>query len=61
MSILDWIDEEINIVRHREDEANDMVLGDSQVTDLGIELSNIRQFSTRKKVVICYPGADTWV
>ena len=35
------MDEEGNIARHREDGANDIVLGDSQVRDLGIELSNI--------------------
>ena len=33
-------------------------LGDSQVRDLGIDLSNIRKFKTRKSVVMCYPEAD---
>ena len=45
-SILDQMDEESNIVRHREAGTNDIVLGDSQVRDLGIELSNIRKVRT---------------
>ena len=40
------MDEESNIVRHREAGTNDIVLGDSQVRDLGIELSNIRKVRT---------------
>ena len=32
------MDKESNIVRHRREGANDAVLGDSQVRDLGIEL-----------------------
>ena len=52
------MDEESNIVRHREDGTNDIVLGDSQVRDLGIEFSNIRRVRARKRVVICCPGED---
>ena len=37
-SVLDQIDEESNIVRDREEGTNDIVLGDSQVKDLGIGL-----------------------
>ena len=40
-----------NIVRDREDGTNDIVLGDSQFRDLGIELSNIRKVRGRKRVV----------
>ena len=58
-SILGQMDEENNISRHREDGTNDITLGDSQVRDLGTELSNIRIFRTRKRVVMCYLGADT--
>ena len=47
-----------NIVRDREDGTNDIVLGDSQFRDLGIELSNIRKVRGRKRVVMCYPGVD---
>ena len=32
-------------------------LGDSKVRGLGIEPLNIRKFRTRKRVVMCYPGA----
>ena len=35
-----------------------IVLGDSQVRYLRIELLNIRKFKTRKRVVMCYPGAE---
>ena len=59
-SLLGQMDEETNIVRHRKDETNNIVLGDSQVRDLGIELSNIRKIGTRKRVVMCYPGADIY-
>ena len=52
------MDEESNIVREREDGTNDIVLGDYQVKDLGIELSNIIKFRGRKRAVMCYPGAD---
>ena len=48
-SILDQMDEESNIVRHKEDRTNDIVLGVSLVKDLGIELSSIRKFRTRKR------------
>ena len=43
------MDEQSNIVRHRVNGANDIVLGDSHVGDLGIELSNIRKFKTRER------------
>ena len=49
------MDEESNM--HMEEGANDIVLGDSWVRDLGIEPSNIRKLRTRKRVVMCYPGA----
>ena len=52
------MDEESNIIKDREVGKNYAVLGDSQIRDLGIKLSNIRKFRTRKKVVICCPGAD---
>ena len=58
-SILDWMDEKSNIFRYREDGANYMVLRDSQVRDLGIEVLNIRKFRIRKRVVMCYPRVDT--
>ena len=45
------------MVSQREDETNDIVLGDSQVRDLGMELSRRMKLGTRKKVVMCYPGA----
>ena len=45
-SILDQMNEESNPVRHREDETNDIVLGGSQVKDLGIEHLNTRKFRT---------------
>ena len=45
-SILDQMNEESNPVRHREDETNDIVLGGSQVKDLGIEHLNTRKFMT---------------
>ena len=48
-SILDQMDEESNIVRHKEDRTNDIVLGVSLVKDLGMELSSIRKFRTRKR------------
>ena len=57
-SILDQMDEESNIAKHREDGTNYIVLGDSQVRYLGIELSNIRKVRDRKRVVTCYLGAD---
>ena len=57
-SILDQIDEESNIVRDREHGTNNIVLGDSQVRDLGIELSNIGKVRVRKRLVMCYPRAD---
>ena len=57
-STLDQMDEENIIVRHREDGTNDKVLEDSQIRDLGIELSNIRKFRTRKRIEMCYLGAD---
>ena len=57
-SILDQMDEESNIARHKEDGTNNIVLGDSQVKDLGIELSNIRKFRAGKGVVMCYPGVE---
>ena len=47
-SILGQMDEVSNLVRHREDGTNDVVLWDSQIMALGIELSNIRKFRTRK-------------
>ena len=53
-----FCDEESNIVRDREDGTNDTVLGDSQVRDLGIELLNIGKVSTRKRLVMYFPGAD---
>ena len=52
------MDEESNIVRDREDGTNDVVFGDFQDRNLGIELSNIRKFGARKRVVMCYLGAD---
>ena len=36
----------------------DIILKDSQVRDFGIELSNIRKFKERKRIVMCYPGTD---
>ena len=42
------MDEESNIVRYKEDVTNDIVLGDSQVRDLGIEFSNMRKLRTKK-------------
>ena len=56
--ILNQIQEEKNIVRHRECGTKDIVLGDSQVTNLEIELSNIRKFRARMRVDMYYPGAD---
>ena len=56
LSILDWMDEESNIVRKREAGTNDVVLGDSQYLNLATELSDIRKFRTRKRVVMSYPG-----
>ena len=53
------MDDESNIVRDREDWTNYVVLGDSQVRDLGIEFSNIRKYRARKRIVMCYPGVDT--
>ena len=52
------MDDESNIVKHREDGTNEIVLGDSQVRDLGIGLSNIGKVRARKRLVMCYPGAD---
>ena len=49
---------ESHIVRHREDGTNDIVLRDSQVRDMGIELWSITAFMTRKRAVMCYPRAD---
>ena len=43
------MDEESNIVRDREDGSNDIILVDSQVRDLGIELSNRGKVRARKK------------
>ena len=40
-SVLDQMEEENNILRDREDGTNGIVLGDSQVCDLGVELPNI--------------------
>ena len=57
-NVLDQMDEGSNIVRDREDGTSDIVLGDSQVRDLGIEFSNIGKVRARKRLVICYPGAD---
>ena len=57
-SILGQIDGESNIVRHREDGTNDIVLRDSRFRDLRIELSNIRKFRTSKRVVMCYPRVN---
>ena len=54
-SILNQMDEKNNIVRHRKDKANDIVLGDSKFKDFGNDLSNIRNFRTRKISVMCYP------
>ena len=48
-STLDQMDEESSIVRQREDGTNDVVLGDSKVRDLGIELSNIRRVRARRE------------
>ena len=59
-SILEQMDEESNIISYKKDGTNDKVLGDSQVKDLGIELSNIRKFRTRKRVLMCFPGADIY-
>ena len=56
-SILETLEEETHMVSEREDEPNDIVLGDSQVRDLGMELSKRRKLGTRKRVVMCYPGA----
>ena len=51
------MDEESNIVRYREDGSDDIVSEDSQVRDLGIELSNIEKIRARKRLlVMCYPG-----
>ena len=50
-SVLDQMDE------NQMDGSNDKVLGDSQVRDLGIELSNIGKVRARKRLVMCYPGA----
>ena len=41
------MDEESNIVKHREDETHYIDLEDSQIKDLEIELSNIRKFRIR--------------
>ena len=49
------MDKESNIVRDKEDRSNDIVLEDSQVLDLGIELSNIGKVRARKRLVMCYP------
>ena len=57
-SVLDQIDEKSNIVRDKEDGTNDIVLGDSQVRDLGIGLSNIGKVRARKRLVMCYPRTD---
>ena len=51
-SVLDQKEEENNIVRDREEEMKDIVLGDSQVRDLGIELSNIGKVKARKRLVV---------
>ena len=50
------MDEQSNIVRHRVNGANDIVLGDSHVGDLGIELSNIRKFKTRERSDVLSQG-----
>ena len=42
------MDDNSNIVRYREEEAYDIVLRDSEVQDLGIELSSIRQFDYKE-------------
>ena len=57
-SVLDPMEEENNIVRDREDGKNDIVLGDFQIRDLGIEVWNIGKIRTGKRLVMCYPGAD---
>ena len=49
------MNEESNIVRHKEDGTNYIFL---EIWGLGIELSNIRKVRARKNVVMCYPGAD---
>ena len=36
----------------------DIVLGDSQIIDLGIQLLNIGKVKTRKRLVMCYLGVD---
>ena len=46
--------EESNTKKYGKEWTDDIVLRDSQVIHLGIELSNIRKFSTGKRVVICY-------
>ena len=56
ISILDQMDDNSNIVRYREIGAND--IEDSQVRDLGTDLSHIRKFRTRKRVVMCSPRED---
>ena len=43
------MNEDSNIARNREDGTNDIVLGDSQVRDLRIELSTIRKVRARKR------------
>ena len=57
-SALDQMDEESNIVGDREDGSNDIVLEDSQVKDLRIDLPNIGKVRTRKILVMCYAGVS---
>ena len=56
-SILERLEDESQIVSQREDGANDIVLVNLQVKDFGMELSSRRKLGTRKRVVVCYPGA----
>ena len=48
LSILDRIDDDSNIVKHREDGVNDVVLGKSLVRGFGAEVLNIRKFWTKE-------------
>ena len=43
-----------------EDGTHYLVLGDSQIRDLGTEPSNIRKFMARKRLVMCYLGTNIY-
>ena len=56
-SILERLEDESHIFSQKEDGANDIVLEDLQVRDLGMDLSSRRKLGIRRRVVMWYPQA----